>query len=153
MTWMDDAHCKGQTALFFSTEDETTTQRALREAAAKAICANCPVTERCLEEAVKGAERGVWGGTTEAERARSARRQRRLARTHRTPTVPCHPEPSWREVASRPNTVGVPCRLSIADSGTTWHGFRWAVHRGDDLAFLADSEAEAWIFFQSLTLT
>lgn len=35
---------------------------------AKAICGGCPVRQWCLQEGVAGAEFGIWGGTTEAER-------------------------------------------------------------------------------------
>lgn len=35
---------------------------------AKAICSVCPVRVPCLEFAINGDERGIWGGTTEFER-------------------------------------------------------------------------------------
>lgn len=37
-------------------------------AAAKAVCATCPVVEACLTHAVHHEEMGVWGGTTERAR-------------------------------------------------------------------------------------
>src|SRR5438270_80471 len=41
-----------------------------REAAAKAVCAPCPVLRECLDWALHTQERwGVWGGTTPEERA------------------------------------------------------------------------------------
>ncbi|WP_345217076.1 WhiB family transcriptional regulator [Georgenia halophila] len=43
-------------------------------APAKAICARCPVTARCLEHALANDERlGVWVGTSERERRRLRR--------------------------------------------------------------------------------
>lgn len=51
-------------------------------AKAKAICATCPVQQRCLEYAVESRQiHGVWGGTSEEERrplihARSVATQR-----------------------------------------------------------------------------
>jgi WhiB family redox-sensing transcriptional regulator len=50
--------------LFFSDSTEDT-------AAAKRVCAGCPVRVRCLERAMEADERwGVWGGTSEDERQR-----------------------------------------------------------------------------------
>lgn len=49
-------------------------------AAAKAVCAGCPVRAACLEFAVvTNQEYGVWGGTSEEER-RSLRRAWRARR-------------------------------------------------------------------------
>lgn len=50
---------------------------------AKAVCAGCPVRAPCLEEALACNYVGVWGGTTERDRAalrRSERRRVRIAR-------------------------------------------------------------------------
>jgi WhiB family redox-sensing transcriptional regulator len=38
----------------------------------KAVCAECPVRERCLAWATKHGEVGIWGGTTDSERAWSS---------------------------------------------------------------------------------
>ena len=47
--------------------------RAVREAAAKRVCRRCPVVQDCAAYALASGERyGVWGGMTEAERARIA---------------------------------------------------------------------------------
>lgn len=47
---------------------------------AKAICAQCPVREACLEYALATRERdGVWGGATERERRRMIRQRRKTA--------------------------------------------------------------------------
>lgn len=44
------------------------------KAAAKAVCASCPVRRLCREEAMQRPERfGIWGGLTEVERGFSKR--------------------------------------------------------------------------------
>ena len=71
--WRDAACLEVNTEKFFPHGDD-------REgnAAAKAFCARCPVTGKCLEYALETNQRfGVWGGLTESER----RRTRRLRRT------------------------------------------------------------------------
>jgi WhiB family redox-sensing transcriptional regulator len=54
-------------------------ERSQVEAAkAKAICANCPVKQQCLDEAIRNCERfGIWGGMDQEERRKEARRRRR----------------------------------------------------------------------------
>lgn len=47
-------------------------------APAKQLCAVCPVRVECLAVALEQRELGVWGGTTESERARM-RREREAA--------------------------------------------------------------------------
>ncbi len=54
---------------FFSPETERGAKRSRREAAAKAVCATCPVIQQCLEHALLVNETyGVWGGLTGPER-------------------------------------------------------------------------------------
>jgi WhiB family redox-sensing transcriptional regulator len=44
---------------------------------AKALCAECPIQEDCLEDAlVKREKFGIWGGKTSRERKRILRRRR-----------------------------------------------------------------------------
>lgn len=73
MTWRDAAACRGMdTDVFFPLRGEDVR-------AAKAVCADCPVSAECLDEAL--AEReviGVWGGTSERERRRIRRIRARL---------------------------------------------------------------------------
>lgn len=75
-TWRRRAACRGIDAEVFypATEDDADA------AEAKAICAECPVRQACLEHALAYREReGVWGGTTERERRRIVRQRRKSA--------------------------------------------------------------------------
>ncbi|WP_326672780.1 WhiB family transcriptional regulator [Streptomyces canus] len=68
MEWLRRAACVGEDPeLFFPVG---TQGPALRDiAAAKRVCARCPVTIECLDLALRdGQTSGVWGGTCEQER-------------------------------------------------------------------------------------
>lgn len=70
-SWETKAACRGpHTDLFFPPDHfEKKTKREFRERQAKAICAECPVKQSCLEYALRIREpHGVWGGLNEAER-------------------------------------------------------------------------------------
>lgn len=92
-SWHDDAACRGEDpVLWFGADWEPADQRAAREAAAKAICATCPVRARCLDHAVEHPERyGLWGGLTEEELAAERRRRGRRAahRSDHKPLITC----------------------------------------------------------------
>jgi WhiB family transcriptional regulator, redox-sensing transcriptional regulator len=80
--WREDAACRGEDSeLFFPVGS---TGPALPQiAAAKEVCAGCPVREACLEFAMStGQGYGIWGGLTEDER-RSLRRRRQRAAARR----------------------------------------------------------------------
>lgn len=69
--WEQTAACRGvDTALFFGPSGfESKRERTAREAAAKDICARCPVLEPCRHHALTNDESfGVWGGLGESER-------------------------------------------------------------------------------------
>jgi len=74
LAWQNRAECRGvDTNTFFPATDEEAEP-------AKAICAECPVMEACLEHALAAREReGVWGGATERERRRIIRQRRKSA--------------------------------------------------------------------------
>jgi WhiB family redox-sensing transcriptional regulator len=74
LTWRNRAACRGvDPDVFYPVSDEETE-------VAKAICAQCPVREACLEYALANRERdGVWGGATERERRRMIRQRRKTA--------------------------------------------------------------------------
>ena len=71
--------CRGTDAeLFFHPEGERGPRRSGREAAAKAVCAGCPVRQECRDAALAAREPyGVWGGLSEDERRALKRRQAR----------------------------------------------------------------------------
>ncbi len=65
------AACRGPaSALFFPPSvTERRDEREARESRAKAICAACPVRDRCLAHALRVRElHGIWGGLNESER-------------------------------------------------------------------------------------
>jgi WhiB family redox-sensing transcriptional regulator len=75
--WRAKAACQGLDPTIFYPPTEDSEEEA---AAAKAVCAVCPVQEACLEHALGFREReGVWGGCTERERRRIVRQRRRAA--------------------------------------------------------------------------
>lgn len=83
--WQLRAACRelGSTR-FFHPAGERGEDREERDAAAKRVCAGCPVVEACLEHALRTREPfGVWGGKTEEERQAMRRpsRARRPATT------------------------------------------------------------------------
>lgn len=75
VSWMADAACRTLTPQqvdrwFFPNRGESVRP-------AKAICADCPVRQQCLDYAMDRPERyGIWGGLSERER-RQLRAQRR----------------------------------------------------------------------------
>lgn len=62
--WQTAAACRGlDPEVFFAATDEPTR-------AALAVCSRCPVRVECLGYAIAAGERfGIWGGTTEKQRA------------------------------------------------------------------------------------
>ena len=72
--WRSKAACQGlDPEIFYPLDDEESEE-------AKAVCAECPVRESCLEHALGHREKdGVWGGATERERRRMIRQRRRTA--------------------------------------------------------------------------
>lgn len=69
MGWQDQAACQdGDTRAWFPTD----AQHDLRDQAIR-VCQGCPVRNECLEHALATRPPGVWGATTERERARMIR--------------------------------------------------------------------------------
>lgn len=68
--WQLLGACRNEdTDLFFHPEGERGPSRSAREAAAKAVCARCPVLAVCRAHALAAHEPyGVWGGLSESER-------------------------------------------------------------------------------------
>ncbi len=73
-SWRQRAACRGvDPDVFYPASDEEAEP-------AKAICAQCPVRQACLEHALATRERdGIWGGATERERRRIIRQRRKSA--------------------------------------------------------------------------
>lgn len=73
--WQRNASCVGiDSSIFYPPTDEESGR-------AKAVCAECPVRQDCLEFAITVREKeGVWGGATAVERQRLVRRRRRQRR-------------------------------------------------------------------------
>ena len=69
--WQYDGACRSaDPTMFFHPEGERGAARRRRVEAAKAICAECPVLQRCREHALTVREPyGIWGGMSEEERA------------------------------------------------------------------------------------
>jgi WhiB family redox-sensing transcriptional regulator len=62
--WMEQAACKNKTDLFFPGE-----HGGAEIAAARRICAACPVRDACLTYALDYGEKdGIWGGTSGEQR-------------------------------------------------------------------------------------
>jgi len=80
--WQVRGAClKADPTLFFHPEGERGPMRRDRDAAAKAVCAPCPVIRECREHALAVREPfGVWGGLTEDEREEihTVERRRRI---------------------------------------------------------------------------
>ncbi len=69
MDWRSRAACRNapDPELFFPLD---TAPGARQVAAAKAICARCPVLAECRSWAISHEAYGIWGGLTEHQRAR-----------------------------------------------------------------------------------
>ncbi|MER6320040.1 WhiB family transcriptional regulator [Streptomyces sp. NPDC001581] len=68
--WQTRAACRDLgSGRFFHPAGERGEDREERDAAAKRVCAACPVRTACLDHALRTREPfGVWGGLTEEER-------------------------------------------------------------------------------------
>jgi WhiB family redox-sensing transcriptional regulator len=68
--WQRDAACRNLgSSLFFGPDGERAATRRRRQAAAKEICARCPVQMPCALFALATRQPyGVWGGLTEDDR-------------------------------------------------------------------------------------
>jgi WhiB family transcriptional regulator, redox-sensing transcriptional regulator len=77
--WRTEAACSSLDTNLFFPDPETQDEVLPQIAAAKGICAGCPVRQSCLEFAIRTRQLdGVWGGHTPEER-RSIRRRRQAA--------------------------------------------------------------------------
>jgi WhiB family redox-sensing transcriptional regulator len=69
--WQERAACRDvDPDLFFAPEQERGMRRRARELVAVSLCGTCPVRTECRHQAeIFGDTYGVWGGTTEHQRA------------------------------------------------------------------------------------
>lgn len=73
--WDQRAACRGtDREVFFPTEEDKAGINF-----AKRICAVCPVTVPCMQEAMDFNLQGIWGGTTDRQRGGMKARARRAA--------------------------------------------------------------------------
>jgi WhiB family redox-sensing transcriptional regulator len=79
--WTEFARCKGRLDLFFEPFRELAPQRAIREQAAKELCARCPVQAACRDSGRRNHESGIWGAETEEDRVRAGYPIRTITRT------------------------------------------------------------------------
>lgn len=99
--WRGRAACRGEDPELFFPLGSSGPAALARIAAAKAICARCPVREACLRFALDtGQDYGIWGGLAEDERRKLRPRKRRAAR--RQPAS----QPRERTIGQMPS-VGV----------------------------------------------
>jgi WhiB family transcriptional regulator, redox-sensing transcriptional regulator len=68
-SWKDHGRCRGVSPGLFYPDNSDSASIA----AAKAVCADCPVRDACLESALINNEQGIWGATDERERRRIIR--------------------------------------------------------------------------------
>ena len=95
--WQLHAACRGMdSSLFFHPWGERGPTRDQRIELAKAVCAECPVSDACRRHALSVQEPyGVWGGLSEDDRLVLLRRQRRPPKVA-LPASRFDPKPSAR---------------------------------------------------------
>lgn len=97
--WQMNAACRDlDSAVFFHPAHERGPAAAARDAAAKRICAGCPVIADCARHALSVQEAyGVWGGLTPAERQIILRDRTRVPRAGAAP-APASAPPVRRDL-------------------------------------------------------
>ena len=84
MSWQEHGSCQDHPEIDWIPTFDRRGARPLSDreniAAAKAVCAACPVQSECLEDALAHPDTaGVWGGTTATERRKMPRARLRAA--------------------------------------------------------------------------
>lgn len=85
--WRDRAACRAVDPELFQPSTESGPVHDAQVAAAKAVCAGCPVREMCLEFALAVLPYGVAGGLTETERAQLRNGRRTTPKGARCPVA------------------------------------------------------------------
>ena len=113
--WQLMGRCRDRsgTQFFHPDDDLGRISRRLREAAAKRVCASCPVRAQCATHALRvGEEYGVWGGFSETERlmlqalAGRTRSIRSVAWRTSNGSIVGSPERGRRQSANGPSANG-----------------------------------------------
>nr|WP_231930622.1 WhiB family transcriptional regulator [Friedmanniella luteola] len=95
--WRDSAACVREDLNLFFPISTVGAAAAQQVAAAKAVCARCPVRQDCLEWSLDvGPEFGIFGGCTEVERRR-LRNERSAGPRWRSDVGPHRSEAAVRE--------------------------------------------------------
>jgi hypothetical protein len=108
--WTAAGACRGMDAeSFFPIRGESTR-------AAKQVCSECPVTDECLDYALRTSQRyGIWGGKSEQER-----RRLRAVRNKRGPAVAMDRYRRAAEIAVAAHKAGqIPSRAVSDALGVT----------------------------------
>lgn len=80
-SWQLRGSCRDHPAETFFPDCYSRSEQRKRENAAKVICRQCPVLDRCREHALTTPETyGVWGAMTAGERARTLLRRDHVSR-------------------------------------------------------------------------
>lgn len=118
--WRASARCRGEDPNLFHVEDTIHggRHRALKPTKrVQDMCAVCPVEGECLAEALRNNEHGIWGGTTDSQRAQMKKARWRIScitcggRTivrSRTYAVCMSCGLSWRAPTPRPSQAAEP---------------------------------------------
>jgi WhiB family redox-sensing transcriptional regulator len=68
--WSQLAACKDEDPeLFFPVDPRRNKQYTAQVEVAKAVCRGCPVSQECFLFAMEHKAEGIWGGTTDDDRA------------------------------------------------------------------------------------
>ena len=114
--WAKDSACQNTDVDFYSTKTE-------EKRKAKAICAECPVRQMCIQTALDNKERfGIWGGADEVElrknQAIDARGDAHVSRRGKIRCSSCGPLSSmYLEVIERKRTQ---THLRCTTCGLKW---------------------------------
>ena len=117
--WRQQANCLGTSVNLFFPEQGA----SLDAVWAKAICAACPVRQKCLDANLHETV-GIWGGMSEEERRKERRRRAGFAedapaqprkRIRSAPMQPCGTRAAFRRHYLAGETPCGPCREANAE--------------------------------------
>jgi WhiB family transcriptional regulator, redox-sensing transcriptional regulator len=98
-SWQLEGKCLGQPLEVFFPDDQVRSERRRHENAAKRICRECPVLNKCRDHALRTPEpHGIWGAMTPAERTRALLGPARLTQPKPAPIVASDQSRSARQM-------------------------------------------------------